>query len=374
MNVKHKSEILVSILLIVAVVGFYYLYAILLPFFIGLALAIWCLPLVNKIQKLVKIRALATSVFLAGCIGFFVLFAILLGNYVNNDFKRLSKSFQVLSLQNKDKLNSVELKVKEYIAVFYDIDKLETSLKLKVDSASQSASSESIGEIDTQAIEDSFTKISGSLGSKSAGEESKKTSINVVSILLMSISYFTLILFNIEYFDALRKRYVGNKNTSLFNTIMYDFNQSFVKYFTFRAKIVSLLSLIYLPAFFLLNLPGVLLFTFLILLLSFIPYLQYLVLIPASVACLALSVEGNQSYLFYFGLVLGTFILASLVEEFILNPLIMEKNIGLNPVIMVLSISVWTYILGMSGFIIGIPLTSLSIIYVKRYVLVTITN
>ena len=114
--------------------------------------------------------------------------------------------------------------------------------------------------------------------------------------------------------------------------------------------------------------PGALLFTFLILILSLIPYLQYLVLIPASVACLALSTESNQPFLFYFGIVVGTFILANLVEEFVLNPRIMEKNIGINPVIMVLSISVWTYVLGMPGLIIGLPLTSLCIIYLKRYV------
>jgi predicted PurR-regulated permease PerM len=83
---------------------------------------------------------------------------------------------------------------------------------------------------------------------------------------------------------------------------------------------------------------------------------------------LALSTESNQPFLFYFGIVAGTFVLASIIEEFVLNPRIMEKNIGINPVIMVLSISVWTYVLGMPGLIIGLPLTSLCIIYLKRYV------
>lgn len=368
MNLKHKNEILGAILLVITVVAFYYLYAILLPFVIGLVLAFWCLPLVNKIQKLVKVRALATSLFLAACVGLTVLFVVLLGNYVNRDFKRLANSFQVLSSQNKDKLTTAEVKIKEYIAVFYDTDQLESSLKMKADSASQVATSGSFGGIDTQAIEDSFTKITDGFGSKSADEVSKKSSIGIISILLMSVSYFVLILFNIEYFETLRKRYVGKKTASRLNTVMSDFNQSFVKYFALRVKIILLLSLIYLPVFILLNLPGALLFTLLILILSFIPYLQYLVLIPASVACLALSTEGNQPFLFNFGIVVGTFVLASIIEEFVLNPRIMEKNIGINPVIMVLSISVWTYVLGMPGLIIGLPLTSLCLIYLKRYV------
>lgn len=368
MNIKHKNEILAAILLVVAVIGFYFLYAIILPFVIGLMLVFCCLPLVKKIQKLVKVRAVATSIFLAFCVSLTVLFVVLLGNYVNSDFKRLVNSFQALSSQNKDKLSTAEVKIKEYIAVFYDTDQLESDLKLKADSASQVAKSGSFGGIDTQAISDSFAKISGCFGSKTSDETSMKSSISIVSILLMSVSYFVLILFNIDYFDALRKRYVGKKTASRLNTVLSDFNQSFVKYFALRGKIILLLSLIYLPVFLLLNLPGTLLFTFLILILSFIPYLQYLVLIPASVACLALSTETNQPFLLFFGIVAGTFVLASLVEEFVLNPRIMEKNIGINPAIMVLSISVWTYILGIPGLIIGIPLTSLGIIYLKRYV------
>jgi predicted PurR-regulated permease PerM len=130
--------------------------------------------------------------------------------------------------------------------------------------------------------------------------------------------------------------------------------------------------MVYLPAFVLLNMPGCILFTLLIVLLSYIPYLQYIVLIPASVACLALSTEGNQTFLFYFGMVVGIFVLASIIEELLLNPLIMEKNIGMNPVIMVLSLSVWTYILGLPGLLIGIPLTSFLIIYLKRHFVTSI--
>ncbi len=47
MNLKYKNEILVALLLVITVVAFYYLFAIILPFVIGLVLAFWCLPLVN---------------------------------------------------------------------------------------------------------------------------------------------------------------------------------------------------------------------------------------------------------------------------------------------------------------------------------------
>jgi len=368
MDLKRKSPIWVAILLVFSVLAFYYLFALLLPFVIGLVLAFICLPAVKAIQKLVKIGAFAKTLFLVGSVSVLVLFTVLLGSYINNDFKRLENSFRVLSSQNGAKINAAESTAKKYIALFYDVEKLESKLKLKTDSLNQSTVSDSFGGIDTKAIEDSFSSISGSFGSNSSDVESKNTSVSTWSIIVMSLSYFVLILFNIEYFESLRKRYVGTKLTSQINTVASDFNQSFVKYFSLRGKIVILLASIYLIAFILLDIPGLILFTFLIILLSFIPYLQYIVLIPMVIPCLALSVEGNHSFLFYYGIVVGVFALASIIEEFVLNPKIMEKNIGINPVIMVLSISVWTYILGLPGLLIGIPLTSLCIIYLKRYV------
>jgi predicted PurR-regulated permease PerM len=115
--------------------------------------------------------------------------------------------------------------------------------------------------------------------------------------------------------------------------------------------------------------PGMILITLLIVLLSYIPYLQYLALIPLAVGCLVLSVENEQSFLLLFGIVVGVFVSASLIEELVLTPWIMEKNIGMNPVIMVLALSVWGYLLGLPGTLIGIPMTSLLIIYIKRHII-----
>ncbi len=54
-------------------------------------------------------------------------------------------------------------------------------------------------------------------------------------------------------------------------------------------------------------------------------YLQYATLIPISVGCLMLSIENNQSFLLIFGIVVGVFILDSIIEEAILNPWIIKK-------------------------------------------------
>jgi predicted PurR-regulated permease PerM len=52
-----------------------------------------------------------------------------------------------------------------------------------------------------------------------------------------------------------------------------------------------------------------------------------------------------------------------------LVPKIMGKVTGLNPAIILLSLSVWGSLLGMVGVIIALPMTTLVISYYKRFVL-----
>ena len=52
----------------------------------------------------------------------------------------------------------------------------------------------------------------------------------------------------------------------------------------------------------------------------------------------------------------------------IVTPKVMGKAMGLNPAILLLSLSVWGALLGFIGLIIALPLTTLIIAYWKRYV------
>ena len=53
----------------------------------------------------------------------------------------------------------------------------------------------------------------------------------------------------------------------------------------------------------------------------------------------------------------------------VLVPKIMGKAMGLNPAIILLSLSVWGSLMGMVGMIIALPVTTLMISYYKRFIL-----
>ena len=57
-----------------------------------------------------------------------------------------------------------------------------------------------------------------------------------------------------------------------------------------------------------------------------------------------------------------------LIQDFFLTPKIMGKAMGLNPAIILLSLSVWGTLLGFIGLIIALPLTTLLMAYYDNYI------
>ena len=63
------------------------------------------------------------------------------------------------------------------------------------------------------------------------------------------------------------------------------------------------------------------------------------------------------------------FVIVQGIQDLFLVPKIMGKAMGLNPAVILLSLSVWGSLLGIVGMIIALPITTLLISYYKRFVL-----
>lgn len=62
------------------------------------------------------------------------------------------------------------------------------------------------------------------------------------------------------------------------------------------------------------------------------------------------------------------FCVVQVITDMVVTPKIMGKAMGLNPAILLLSLSVWGALLGFLGLIVALPLTTLIIAYWQRYV------
>ncbi|MGB0430934.1 MAG: AI-2E family transporter, partial [Bacteroidia bacterium] len=348
---------------------FIYLFEVVAPFVLALILAFASFPAIKFLQKALKNQSLSTVVFLLGLVGSIILFFVILGGFIGRDFQRFNDGFTKLATDNQENIDAVTVKAYEMLNSFYDLEDFDITSKDQVDSFVNTISEKGTSDFDVEAIKEGFSKVTSFFKTDEKDQKTDSGNISWIAIIFGSFTYYLLILFNINYFVGIKNRYFGKKLKGKLNQVFDDFNNSFLRYFKLRSRIVLILLPVYLIAFIILDVPGISLFILLILLLSFIPYLQYLVLIPLALSCFILSIETDQSFLFYYGICVGVFVLASLVEEIFLIPNILEANMGMNPAIMVLAISIGGFVFGLPGVFLGVPLASLLIIYVKRYFL-----
>ena len=65
---------------------------------------------------------------------------------------------------------------------------------------------------------------------------------------------------------------------------------------------------------------------------------------------------------------MAVYIIVQCIQDLILTPKIMGKAMGLNPAIILFSLSVWGTLLGFIGLIIALPLTTLLLAYYDIYI------
>jgi predicted PurR-regulated permease PerM len=66
---------------------------------------------------------------------------------------------------------------------------------------------------------------------------------------------------------------------------------------------------------------------------------------------------------------MAVYAIVQVIQDLFLVPKIMGKSMGLNPAIILLSLSVWGTLLGFMGLIIALPLTTLVLAYYNEYIL-----
>ena len=103
--------------------------------------------------------------------------------------------------------------------------------------------------------------------------------------------------------------------------------------------------------------------------LNMVPYLQLISLPITAVLCIVYTVSTGDSFWMIFWESMAVYVVVQCIQDLILTPKIMGKAMGLNPAIILLSLSVWGSLLGFMGLIIALPLTTLLLSYYDLYVL-----
>lgn len=184
----------------------------------------------------------------------------------------------------------------------------------------------------------------------------------------IAILYIVFIMLDYERLLQGFKRMVPPKYRSQTFKIAKDVKVSMNHYFRGQALVAFIVGILFSVGFAIIGLPLAIVFGLFIGVLNMVPYLQLISLVPATLLCLICSADGNVDFWAMWWSTMAVYVVVQCIQDFFLTPRIMGKAMGLNPALILLSLSVWGTLLGFIGLIIALPLTTLLLAYYDQYI------
>ena len=188
-------------------------------------------------------------------------------------------------------------------------------------------------------------------------------------VIIIIILYFILILLNYDKLSAGLFKIIPPDYRTLVTEIIMDIENGMNRYFRGQALIALIVGSLFSIGFSIIHLPLAIVLGLFIGLINMVPYLKIVGIIPKATMGLLRSVETGQTYLSVLLGIAIVFVSIQMIEDLILTPRIMGKVTGLNPAVILLSLSIWGTLLGIIGIILALPMTTLIMSYYKRFVL-----
>ncbi|HAA13384.1 MAG TPA: AI-2E family transporter [Cytophagales bacterium] len=191
----------------------------------------------------------------------------------------------------------------------------------------------------------------------------------VIGVLGFSVIILYLIFILLD-FDAISKGWrnlVPERYLGRIEGVVHDFSKSMSNYFRAQSLIATSVGILFAIGFSIISLPMGIVFGLFVGLLNMVPYLQNVAMIPALFLGFVHALDTGQSFWVYALMVLAVFAAVQTIQDFFLTPKIMGDAMGLNPAMILLSLSVWGQLLGILGLIIALPMTFLLLSYYRKF-------
>ena len=230
-------------------------------------------------------------------------------------------------------------------------------------------------------LQDNQTTIERFLKSKDFSDALKTTMPKVFSVVsqtatvLMSIVasmitllYMFFILLDYETLTANWVRIFPKKNRPFWSALMKDVERELNNYIRGQGMVALCMGIMFCIGFTIIGFPMAIGLGILIGIMDLVPYLHTFALIPTAFLAMLKAADTGQNFWVVFGLAVLVFCVVQVITDMVVTPKIMGKAMGLNPAILLLSLSIWGALLGFLGLIVALPLSTLLIAYWQRYV------
>lgn len=199
-----------------------------------------------------------------------------------------------------------------------------------------------------------------------------QSTANVVISLASSafaLLYLVLLLADYDHYATIWLKYVPRSQRAFLEKLSNDMAHNMRGYFRGQMLVAISNGVMFSIGFWLIGLPMPVGMGIFVGVLSFIPYIQVLGILPAALLSLLQMADTGSSFWGMMALVFLVYVVVQVLQDTIFTPRIMGQIMGLSPAVVLLSLSVWGYIAGIIGLMVALPLTTLMLAYYQRYIL-----
>lgn len=194
--------------------------------------------------------------------------------------------------------------------------------------------------------------------------------------LLFSVFTFFIILLYIVFilldYESISEGWpylVPVKYRKFVTDLLNDVKNGMNRYFRGQAFVALCVGILFSIGFLIIDFPMAIGLGLFIGALNLVPYLQIIGFIPTIILAILKAADTGGNFWLILAAALTVFVVVQIIQDGFIVPRVMGKITGLNPAIILLSLSVWGSLMGMLGMIIALPLTTLMLSYYQRFII-----
>lgn len=197
-------------------------------------------------------------------------------------------------------------------------------------------------------------------------------SINILFSIFASFIILLYVIFILLDYEAIAEGWLHllpNKYRHFASHLVYDIQSGMNKYFRGQALVALCVGILFSIGFLIIDFPMAIALGLFIGALNMVPYLQIIGFFPTLILAILKAADTGDNFWVVIAGALAVFTIVQIIQDTLLVPKIMGKITGLNPAIILLSLSIWGSLMGMLGMIIALPLTTLMLSYYQRFII-----
>lgn len=322
-----------------------YLSNVLLPFFVAWLLAYLLYPIVKFVQYKMHVPTRALSIIVA------LIFVIAV---IGGIFYLIVPPM----IEQFDKLGDV---LSRYLHKTTHINNFPSTIRQWIEDNRHEIHQFFKQKDVTEAIKSAMPKLFSVLG------QTANIIISVVASLI-TLMYMFFILLDYEALTTKWIKIFPQKVRPFWQELMGDVERELNNYIRGQSLVSLCMGIMFCIGFTIIDFPMAIGLGIMIGIMNLVPYLHTFALIPTVFLALLKAADTGQNFWIILAGAVAVFCIVQIISDMVVTPKIMGKAMGLNPAILLLSLSVWGTLLGFIGLIIALPLTTILIAYYQRYI------